>query len=53
MSTFRSTLARFAMPLIGVYLLLIGLGLVFGLAVPALLLGIVALFAGICALCAS
>ncbi len=53
MSTIRTTLAKWALPLIGVYLLLIGVGLVFGLAVPALLLGIVALFAGLCALCAS
>jgi hypothetical protein len=52
-TTIRSTLARFALPLIGVYLLLVGLGLVFSLAVPALLLGIIALFAGICSLCAS
>lgn len=53
MSTLRSTLAKFAMPLIGVYLVLVGLTLVFGLAVPGLLLGLVALFAGLCCLMAS
>lgn len=53
MTTIRTTLAKWALPLVGVFLLLTGLSLVFGLSVPALLLGLVALFAGICALAAS
>lgn len=53
MSTIRSTLARWALPLIGVFLLLTGLSLVSSFVVPALLLGVIALFAGLCALCAS
>jgi hypothetical protein len=53
MSTLRATLARFSLPLIGVYLVLVGFGLLTSVAISPLLVGVVALAAGICALCAS
>lgn len=53
MTTIRATLAKFALPLVGVYLLLVGLMSFTSLAVSPLLLGILALVAGICCLAAS
>lgn len=53
MTTFRTAVARWALPLVGFYLVLVGLALVFGLTVPPLLLGIVALIAGVACLFAS
>lgn len=53
MSTLRSTLARFALPLIGLYLVLVGFGLLTNVSISGVLVGVIALAAGICALCAS
>lgn len=53
MTTFRAAVAKWALPITGVYLVLVGLMLVFGLNVPAILLGILALVAGVACLFAS
>jgi hypothetical protein len=53
MSTLRNTLARFAFPFIGVFLILFGLTLGTALVISPNLIGGVAIAAGICALCAS
>lgn len=42
MSTIRATLAKWAMPLIGLFLLLLGLTMVTSLSIPPLLLGLLA-----------
>ena len=53
MTTFRAAVAKWALPLVGLYLLLIGLVDVFHVAVPDLLIGIVAFIAGLACLFAS
>lgn len=53
MSTLRSTLGKFALPLAGVWFVLTGLTLITSLVIPALLMGSLALIVGICLLCAS
>lgn len=53
MTTFRSALARWALPLVGLFLLVTGISLLFGLALPAVLLGALALVAGLACLFAS
>lgn len=52
MNTIR-TLGKWWVPLAGIYLILVAIGLLFSVAVPAVLLGVVALLAGIFALFAS
>lgn len=46
MNTIKS-LGRWALPLLGIYMILVGLGLLFGLNLPALLMGILALVIGV------
>ncbi len=53
MSTFRAAVAKWALPLVGLYLLIVGIMLLFGLSVPPVLLGVVALVAGLACLFAS
>lgn len=53
MSTLRTALARWALPLIGLYLVIVGFGLLTNVAISGVVIGIVALAAGICALMAS
>ena len=53
MTTFRAAVSRWALPLTGLYLLLVGIMLLFGVAIPPILLGIVALIAGLACLFAS
>ena len=52
MTTLRS-LGRFYLPLLAIFLILTGLGILFSLSVPSVLLGVLALVAGILALFAS
>lgn len=52
MTTLRS-LGRWWVPLAGLFLILTGIGLLFNIAVPTIILGLLALLAGIFALCAS
>lgn len=52
MSTLRS-LGRWFVPLASVFFILTGLSLLFGLTVPAIILGIIALLAGVFGLLAS
>lgn len=52
MSTLRS-LGRWWVPLAGLFLILTGISLLFGISVPSIILGILALLAGIFALFAS
>jgi hypothetical protein len=53
MTTLRSTLAKFALPLTGAYLLLAGLSMLGVIAVPPFALAVLGLAAGVCLLCAS
>ena len=53
MSTLRSTLAKFGIPLTGVWLILTGIAALGIFSVPAIIMGILAILAGICLLCAS
>lgn len=47
MNTFRSSLGRFGLPLLSVWLILWALTALFGIAVPAIIMGLLALIAGI------
>jgi len=47
MTTIRASLAKWALPLLGIYLILIGIATLFGVAVPAIILGILALVVGV------
>jgi hypothetical protein len=53
MSTLRSTLARFAFPFIGLFLILFGLTFGTALVISPVVIGGLAIAAGLCALCAS
>lgn len=53
MTTIRTTLGKFALPLTGVFLVLTGVALLTSLAVSPIILGILALVAGACCLAAS
>ena len=52
MATLRS-LGRFYVFLLAIYLILVGIGLLFGVSAPSLVIGVLALIAGILALLAS
>lgn len=52
MNTLRS-LGRWYLPLLGIYFLLLGIAALFGVAVPAVLMGVLALVIGILALLSS
>lgn len=52
MSTIRS-LGRFYVPLLGVYFILLGIAALFGVSVPMVVMGVLALIIGILALLAS
>jgi hypothetical protein len=47
MNTFRASLGRFGLPLLAVWLILWSLGALFGLSVPVVILGVLALLSGI------
>lgn len=53
MSTLRSTLAKFGIPLLAILVILMGIGWLGIWAAPGLLLGVLAIIDGICLLCAS
>ncbi len=53
MSTLRAALGKWALPLVGIYLLLVGITALTSLSVSPIVFGILALVAGICCLCAS
>lgn len=52
MSTLKS-LSRWFLPLLGVYFILIGIGMLFNLVIPVIVLGLLAVFVGVLALLAS
>lgn len=53
MNTLRSSLAKWAIPAVGLYLIVISLVRIFGVPVSPVVLGVIGLFAGLCCLCAS
>jgi hypothetical protein len=53
MTTLRTTLGKFALPLVGIFLVLLGITMLTSLSISPIILGAFAVVAGICCLFAS